>query len=218
MCHLLRWLGPAEVLGRASTVQSIRVDCSSIYLLWWIYHLKIFFVPFHMEDMKAWVSVGGGCRQKSGSSSSSICSSEELSAGTSLVRTVRVQIEYKHLLYTLVILSGDTNTRSYPKFLVRWKFLHRRITRIDREYFSPLVRWEFVVSYYKMTLFKETVCCLVMRLWIIWSTGLSNDVVWSRLKILRWIHRPMQWTFQNMVLTLRLWSNSVHHAPFKIMN
>jgi len=50
-------------------------------------------MPFHMEDMKAWVSVDGGCRQKLDSSSSSICFSEELLAGTSLGWTVGVKIK-----------------------------------------------------------------------------------------------------------------------------
>jgi len=121
-CHLLWRLGSAKLLRPAdrehrkpSSIQCSRAIYSSICLLRRIYTLKIFFMPLHIEDMKACISVGGGCRQKSGSSFSLICSSKEFSAWTSSGRTIGVLIECKPLLYALIILSGDTNTRSYPE-------------------------------------------------------------------------------------------------------
>ena len=115
MTRLCRVLRPTDHKCKPSSIWSDRVVCSSIYLLRRICPLNIFFLPFHKEDMKEWVSMGGGCRKKSGSSSSSIYFSEELSTGTSSGRTVGVQIECKHLLHAMVILSQDTNTQSYPE-------------------------------------------------------------------------------------------------------
>jgi len=79
-----------------------------------------------MKDMME--SVGGGCCQKSGSSSSFNCSYEDDSAGTSSGWMVGVQIECKQLLYALVMRSGVTNTRSCSeKSSSGRKFLHRRV-------------------------------------------------------------------------------------------
>ena len=197
MTRLCRVLRPTDhKCCKPSSIWSGWVVCSSICLLRRICPLNIFFLPFHKEDMKEWVSVGGGYRKKSGSSSSSIYFFEELSTGTSSGRTVGVQIECKHLLHAMVILSRDTNTRSYPENSSSGrKFLHKRVMRISRGYLAPLMCCEFAMSYCKMTVFKQTVCCQVTRLCIIWTTGLLNDVVWSGPKILCWIHRLTQWTF-----------------------
>ena len=76
MYHLLRRLGPAEMLGpaececlRLSSICLSLAFCSFTCLLNCIWPLKIFFMPFQMEDMKACDSVIDGCFQNSGSSS-----------------------------------------------------------------------------------------------------------------------------------------------------
>jgi len=55
-------------------------------------------MPFQMEDMNAVELDGGDYCQNSGSSSSSICSSEEDSARTSSTWTAGVQIECRQPL------------------------------------------------------------------------------------------------------------------------
>jgi len=65
-----------------------------------------------MEDMEALKSMGDGYLQNSGSSSSSNSSSEEDSTGMSSGWTLGVQTVCMQLLYTLVIRSGATKTRS----------------------------------------------------------------------------------------------------------
>ena len=89
MYHLWWWLGPAEVFGQVNrechnpSMRSKRIDCSSICRWSRVCPLNIFFMSFQMEDMKVRESVGGDWHQNSGSSSSSICSSEGDSTGIS---------------------------------------------------------------------------------------------------------------------------------------
>jgi len=61
--------------------------------------------------------------------------------------------------------QGATNTRSYAKnFSSGRKFLHRRVTKTGCEYFTPRVRWELKIKCCNMIVFKQTRCCLVIRL------------------------------------------------------
>ena len=151
--HPLLWLGPAVVLRPAdcdlrkpSSIWSKRVVCSSICLLNLICPLKIFFMPSHMEDMKALESVGRGCCQKAGSSSSSKSSSEEDSAWASSGWKLGVQTAWRQLLYALVARSGATNTRLYEsKTSSGKKFLRRRVTNTGCEYLAPLVPVKLVM-------------------------------------------------------------------------
>jgi len=94
---------------------------------------------------------------------------------------------------------------------------HRRVTKTGNEYFAPRVQCELVINCCNKMVFKQTVCCRVIRLWIIWSTGLLNEVVWSILEMFHWIHRPTPWTFWKVVLAPRSRSNSVHCALISIM-
>jgi len=135
--------------------------------------------------------VGGGWRQNSGSSSSPNCSSEEESTGTFSGRTVGVHTEWRQLLYALVILSWATKTRSYPESSSDRKFLHRRLIKTGCEYFAPRVCCELEIKCCRRNVFKQTVCYLVIRLWIICNTGLLKDIC-SRPKMLRWTQRPTQ--------------------------
>jgi len=183
--HLLRLLGPAEVLGPAEreclSVSLVRSITSALVLQ---LSSKPDLAPenlFHALPNGGHECNGlcrGGCYQKWGSSFSSICSYEDDLAGTSSGRTVGVQIECKQLLYVLIMCLGVTNTRSYlENSSSNKKFLHRRVTRTGREYLAPLVRWEFAMSYCKSIMLRQIMCCLVMRLWIICRTGLLNDIV-----------------------------------------
>ena len=134
----------------------------SICFLSLICHLKIF-MALQMKYMKALESVGGSCCQTLGSSSSSNSSLEEDSARMSSCWTQGVQTACKQLLYTVVIHSRVTKTRSKAeKTSSGRKFLRRRVTKTGWEYFAPLVCWEMVIKLWSMTVFSQTVCCLVI--------------------------------------------------------
>ena len=106
--------------------------------------------------------------------------------------TVGVRTKWKQLLYALVILSEATKTQSYPEnFSLGRKFLHRWVTKIGCEYFMPRVCCELEIKCCRRNVFKQTVCYLVIRLWIICNTGLLKDIC-SRPKMLRWTQRPTQ--------------------------
>jgi len=155
MHHLWRRLGPAEVLGpidrecrNPSSTRSKRVNYSSICRRSLVCHLNIFFMHFQMEDMKARESVGGSWCQNSGSSSSSNCSSEEDSAGTSSGRTVGIHTTWRQLLCILIILSGATKTRSNAENTSSGRmFLHRRVANTRWEYFGPRVCCELAIRF-----------------------------------------------------------------------
>ena len=119
-----RLLGPAEVLGpidwecrKPSSIRSSLSFCSSTLFLNLACPLNIFFMPFQIDDMKVLVSLGGGCCQKAPSSSSSLRSSEEVSAGTSFVNMVGVHTTWKQLLWPLVIHFVKMWTQSYDERL-----------------------------------------------------------------------------------------------------
>ena len=212
-------LGPADCdrLSAPSILSNLE-DCSSTFFLSLTCPLKIFFMPFQMVDMKARESFGGSCRQNSGSSSSSKLSSEEDSTGISSGWTLGVQTACKQLLYELVGLSGVTNTRSKEsKTSSGRKVLHRRVIKMGWECLAPLVREELAMIAWKMVLFKQTVCCRVIKSCIICNTGLLKVVVWSSPKMLRWIQRPTQCTFLNVVLAFSPRSCSVQRAPMIVM-
>jgi len=144
--HPLLRLEPAVVLGPAdcdllkpSSIWSKRVVCSSICFLNLIWPLKIFFMPFHKEDMNALESVDGDCCQKAGSSSSSNSSLEEDSAWASSGWTLGVHTACKQLLYVLVICSGTTNMWSYElKTSSGRKYLQKWVTNMGCEYLAYL--------------------------------------------------------------------------------
>ena len=126
--------------------------------------LENFLHAFHMEDMNALKSVGGGYCQKEGSLSSSNSSSEEDSTWASSSWTLGVNTACKQLLYALVIHSGATNTQSYEeKTSSGKKFLHKRVTNTGYEYLEPLVHVELVMRQWSMIVLMQTVCCFVIR-------------------------------------------------------
>ena len=170
--HPLLCFGLAKVLGSADrdllklfSVRSKWVICSSIFFLNLIWSLKIFFMPFQMEDMNALESVGGGCCQKAGSSSSSCSSSEEDSAGTSSSWTLGVHMACKQLLYA-VIHSGAINTRSYKeKTSSGQKFLHKWVTNRIR-ILCTLSAWRIgdeTVEYDRVKADRVMLCYQIMN-------------------------------------------------------
>ena len=183
--HSRRRLGPAVVLGPAdcdrrspASILSNLEDCSSTFFLRRTCPLKIFIMPRQMVDMKARESVGGSCCQNAGSSPSSKHSSEEDATGTSSGWTLGVQTACKQLLYELVGRSCVINTRSKESNTASGrKVLHRRVIRVACECLAPRVREELVMMEWKMVLLRQTVCCLVIRSWIICNTGRLKDVV-----------------------------------------
>ena len=69
--------------------------------------------------------------------SSSICSFEEDSIGTSSCRTVSVHTEWRQLLYAHVILFGATNTLSNDENSSSGRKVLHRVTRTGNKYLDP---------------------------------------------------------------------------------
>ena len=158
-------LGPTDCdrLSAPSILSNLE-DCSSTFFLRRTCPRKIFFMPRQMVDMKAHDSVGGSCLQNCGSSIPSKLSSEEDSTGISSDWTLGVQTACKQRLYELVGLSAVINTRSKEsKTSSGRKVLHRRVIRMGWEYLAPRVREELARIAWKMALFKQTLCCQVIK-------------------------------------------------------
>ena len=118
--HPLLWLGPVVVLGPAdcdlrkpSSIRSKRVVCFYICFLNLIWLLKIFFMSFHIEDMKALESVGGDFCQKADSSSSSNSSSEEDSARVIEVLPAHKNIAFQNLENRVQVLNTTAVASGY---------------------------------------------------------------------------------------------------------